>query len=66
MGPFNERRQMERAGVLARLLQQDLSPWAREFWSRTLRELARNEETYNYRVKTTYQKVKQWENPFNE
>lgn len=55
MGPFNEQRQQRRAETVAELLAQPgLSIWAEQYWLRVLAELARNEETYNYRVKTIY------------
>lgn len=55
MGPFDEQRQQTRAEIVAEILAKpNLSPWAEQYWLRVLAELARNEETYNYRVKTLY------------
>lgn len=59
MGPYSERRQLERAWAVARLLEQDdLSPWAKKYWSKVLKELATNEGIYNYRVKTVYTEMR--------
>lgn len=55
MGPWSEKKQLERAKQVVRLLQQpDLSEWARSYWSKVLAELATNEAQYNHRVKQIY------------
>lgn len=56
MGPYNEDRQIQRAGAIERLLKNNpqLDDVTRAMWERKLKELALNETTYNYRVKTVY------------
>jgi hypothetical protein len=67
MGPWSEKKQLERARSVVRLLQKEnLSPWAEQFWLKTVKSLARNEATYNARVYEIYKAHKQWENPFDE
>jgi hypothetical protein len=48
-----------RAQAVQRLLQQgNLSPWAKQYWERVLRELSRNEDVYNWRVKNVYTQMR--------
>ena len=55
MGPYNPKRQLERAERVARLLEQDdLSDWAENFWTGVLRNLSINEDQYNHRVVQLY------------
>jgi hypothetical protein len=58
MGPYNELKQLKRAAAVSALLDKQLSPWARNYWTRVLQELATSEEIYNYRVKSVYHKRK--------
>lgn len=51
MGPFNEMTQLERKARVGQLLQRDdLSEWARNYWSTVYDTLAMTEERYNARV----------------
>lgn len=66
MGPYSEERQYQRAESIARLLDQPLPDDTRAMWEMHLRNLARNETQYNYRVREIYGKLKrkgivQWE-----
>ena len=55
MGPYNTKRQLERAERVAELLERDnLSDWAQSFWTGVLRNLAVNEDQYNHRVVQFY------------
>lgn len=55
MGPFSEQTQLARSQRVIELLNKPgLSAWARDYWTRVLKELAHNEATYNYRVYNTY------------
>lgn len=54
MGPYSEERQMARAEAITALLATDLEPRARQIWSNHLANLARNETTYNFRVREIY------------
>jgi len=57
MGPYSEKKQFERAESVQKLLERnDLSEWARTFWSKVLRDLAHDEFTYNQRVVNAYGK----------
>ena len=58
MGPYSEERQYQRAAAICRLLEQDLPDETRAMWEAHLRNLAHNEETYNFRVKTIYSKLR--------
>jgi phage portal protein BeeE len=59
MGPYSEQRQLERAQAIARLLENpDLNADARRIWKNHLRNLCRNEETYNYRVRTIWTEIR--------
>jgi hypothetical protein len=50
MMPFNEMTQLERKATVARLLQQDnLTEWARNYWSLVFDTIAMNEQRYNAR-----------------
>ena len=66
MGPFNEMRQLERkARVLALLQRNDLSEWARNYWSMVYDTIAMNEDRYNARVVGVYtemraRQVREW------
>jgi hypothetical protein len=55
MMPFNEMTQLGRKATVGRLLQQDnLSEWARNYWSQVFDTIAMNEQRYNARVYTVY------------
>jgi len=55
MGPYSEQRQLERAQAIQRVLDNPSLPDdARLMWERHLDCLSRNEETYNYRVRTLW------------
>lgn len=57
MGPYSEQIQLERAERVKSLLaRNDLSEWARTFWSKVVRDLAQDEFTYNHRVVNAYGK----------
>ena len=57
MGPYSEKKQFERAESVQKLLERnDLSEWARTFWSKVVRDLAHDEFTYNHRVVNAYGK----------
>ena len=50
MMPFNEMTQLGRKATVGRLLQQDnLSEWARNYWSLVFDTIAMNEQRYNAR-----------------
>jgi len=50
MMPFNEMTQLGRKATVERLLQQDnLSEWARNYWSLVFDTIAMNEQRYNAR-----------------
>ena len=57
MGPYSEERQYQRAAAISRLLDQPLPDETRAIWEMHLRNLARNETQYNYRVKEVYSKI---------
>jgi hypothetical protein len=56
LGPYSEEKQFERAVAIKRLLDRnpDLDPRMKAIWESHLRNLARNEATYNFRVKQIY------------
>jgi len=55
MGPFNEMKQLSRRGAVHQLLQQNnLSEWARNYWSTVYNTIAMDEERYNARVVATF------------
>ncbi len=55
MMPFNEMTQLGRKATVGRLLQQDnLTEWARNYWSLVFDTIAMNEQRYNARVYTVY------------
>jgi hypothetical protein len=59
MGPYSEQRQLERAQAIVKLLENpNLTPDARRIWERHLQNLSRNEETYNYRVRTIWTEIR--------
>ena len=59
MGPYSEQRQLERAQAIIRLLENpELNADARRIWEKHLRNLSRNETTYNYRVKTIWTEMR--------
>ena len=60
MGPYSEERQYWRAVAIQRLLDTNpqLDDVTRAMWEGHLRNLSHNEETYNFRVKTIYSKLK--------
>jgi hypothetical protein len=59
MGPYSEQRQLERAEAVARLLAQDnLSEWAKDYWSKVAMTLAQNEGQYNARVVHLYNEMR--------
>ena len=50
MGPFDEMTQLGRKAAVARLLEQDnLTEWARNYWSLVFDTIAMNEQRYNAR-----------------
>ena len=53
MGPYSEEKQYQRAESIAGLLERspDLSDHVRSIWLNHLANIARNETTYNWRVK---------------
>ena len=57
MGPYSEERQTARAEAITALLATRLTPRARQIWTNHLANLARNETTYNERVKQIYSKM---------
>jgi len=60
MGPYSEDKQFQRATAIKRLLEDnpDLDPLYRNMWEKHLMNLAKNETTYNYRVKHVYSLLK--------
>ena len=51
MMPFNEMTQLERKANVHTILQQDnLTPWARQFWGNVFDTIAMDETKYNTRV----------------
>lgn len=59
MGPYSEEKQYRRALTISKLLEnQNLSFETRTMWERHLKNLSHNEETYNFRVKHIYSKLK--------
>ena len=66
MGPYSEEVQYKRASAIQRLLDNnpDLDPLYRAMWNKHLINLAKNETTYNYRVKNIYQHMRK--GPFVE
>ena len=55
MGPFNEMKQLSRRGAVHQLLQQNnLSEWARNYWSTVYNTIAMTEDRYNARVVATF------------
>ena len=66
MGPYSEDIQYKRASAIQRLLDNnpDLDPLYRAMWNKHLINLAKNETTYNYRVKNIYQHMRK--GPFVE
>ena len=59
MGPYSEEVQMKRAEAITALLQNpNLPDETRAIWQNHLANLARNETTYNFRVKEIYSKMK--------
>lgn len=59
MGPYSEERQYQRAEAIQSLLARspDLSDHARAIWQNHLANIARNETTYNWRVREIYSKL---------
>lgn len=60
MGPYSEEKQYQRAVAIKRLLDTNhqLDATTRAMWEGHLRNLSNNEETYNFRVKTIYSKLR--------
>ncbi len=60
MGPYSEAKQFQRAEAIQHLLDNNpnIDPLYRAMWQRHLINLARNETTYNYRVKTIYSNLR--------
>lgn len=60
MGPYSEEKQYQRAVAIKRLLDTNpqLDTATRAMWEGHLRNLSSNEETYNFRVKTIYSKLR--------
>ena len=56
MGPYSEEKQFERAVAIEQLLDRnpDLDPRMKAIWESHLRNLSRDEATYNFRVKQIY------------
>jgi len=59
MGPYSEETQYRRAQSICNLLERspDLPAETRAIWQNHLANLARNETTYNWRVKEIYSKL---------
>lgn len=58
MGPFDVQRQSQRADAVRRILSRpNITPWARQFWSKTLRDLCFCVDNYNERVYTVYSQL---------
>lgn len=66
MGPWSELTQLRRIDAVKRLLaQDDLSDWARNYWSGVLERICRTEDRYNARVVGVYtemraRQVREW------
>ena len=60
MGPYSEQKQLERAGAIERLLEQnpDLDPSVKLMWQNKLKDLSVTEDEYNARVKAIYENMK--------
>jgi len=60
MGPYSEQKQIERAGAIKRLLDDNpnMDPVTRSMWERKANALAVTEEEYNARVKAIYSNMK--------
>ena len=59
MGPFNETKQLERKAQVSRLLKRnDLTEWARNYWTRVYDTIAMTEDRYNARVVSTWQEIR--------
>ena len=59
MGPYSEQRQLERRAAVLQLLQRDdLTEWARNYWSTVYDTIAITEERYNARVVTLYTEIR--------
>lgn len=59
MGPFNEMKQLSRRGAVQQLLQQNnLSEWARNYWSTVYDTIAMTEDRYNARVAQVFKNAK--------
>jgi hypothetical protein len=60
MGPYSEEKQIERAGAIKRLLDNNpnLDPVYRATWQRHANNLAISEDEYNARVKAIYSGMK--------
>ena len=59
MGPFSEQKQLERLHRVGELLQRnDLTEWARNYWSGVYNSIAMTEERYNARVVATWQEIR--------
>ena len=58
MGPFSLKRQLERKASVFQLLQRDdLSEWARNYWSEVFDAIATDEGRYNARVVGTWKSI---------
>ena len=60
MGPYSEEMQYKRADAIVSLLQRspDLPKETAAMWKNHLANLSRNENTYNFRVKEIYSKMR--------
>lgn len=59
MGPYSEEKQFDRAMAISNLLENpDLPTETRAMWQNHLANIARNETTYNWRVKEIYSRMK--------
>ena len=59
MGPYSEEKQFQRAESIKALLDNNpqLDPIYKAMWQDKLKGLALNETTYNFRVRSIYQKL---------
>lgn len=66
MGPYNEDRQIQRAGAIERLLKNNpqLSEDTRNMWQKHLKDLSVSEEEYNAKVKSVYGKMTRGFKPY--
>lgn len=60
MGPWSEKKQIERAEAIQRLLESNpkMGDYMKAIWKKHAMNLAGNEEEYNARVKAIYSNIK--------